>query len=147
MGSVALHEHTELDTKGFQAGLMLASPALRCGSDPRKLGEGSVLISLGFGPRVTSLIGGNFGRAGWRRRAYQPLKLVTAAIWGSRRWRPGLPQGTALRNAWKHRLTAVQSGIAEADVTIIITKLSHPQNDHLSGAGPFARHFANSWSV
>lgn len=32
----------------------------------------------------------------------------------------GLPQGTALRNAWKHRLTAVQLGIAEADVTIII---------------------------
>jgi len=27
MGSVALHDHTELDTKGFQEGLMLAAPA------------------------------------------------------------------------------------------------------------------------
>lgn len=49
----------------------------------------------------------------------------------------------ALRNAWKHHLTAVQSGIAEADVTVSIAKVRDPHYDHLSGAGPFARRFAN----
>lgn len=33
----------------------------------------------------------------------------------------------ALRNAWEHRLTAVQPGIAEADVTVSIPKVRPPQ--------------------
>lgn len=117
--------------------------------DPRKLGDGPVLISLGFGAPLNLLTmtdpEGNFGCVAWRRRAYQTVKAATAALWGSRRWRPGLPQGMALGNAWKHRLTAVQSGIAEVDVTVHECKPS--SIDHSSGAGPFARRFANSWLV
>jgi hypothetical protein len=115
MGSVALHGRTELDTKGFQEGLMLASPTLRCGSDRSSslLGEGPVLNQ----PRVPGRL----------TPSHQTVKLSQPPNGDQDAGEPGLSQGMALRNAWKHRLTAVQSGIAEADVTVNIAKVSPPQ--------------------
>ena len=54
------------------------------------------------------------------------MKAVAAAVWDQDAGETGDVQGMALRNAWKHRLTAVQSGIAEADITVSIPQVRPP---------------------